>query len=111
MRASYKWLRELCPFDATPAQVSAQLTSLGLEVEGEQRFGDLPGVVIAEVRAKRPHPSREKLTVVNVFDGQAEVEVVCGAPNVPAPDAGYCSRALDPRCRAASRSVSVRSAV
>ena len=85
MRASYKWLRELCPFDATPAQVSAQLTSLGLEVEGEQRFGDLPGVVIAEVRAKRPHPSREKLTVVNVFDGQAEVEVVCGAPNVPAP--------------------------
>ncbi|MET0339727.1 MAG: phenylalanine--tRNA ligase subunit beta [Polyangiales bacterium] len=85
MRASYKWLRELCAFEETPEQVASQLTSLGLEVEGQEIFGALPNVVVAEVRAKRPHPSREKLTIVNVFDGAAELEVVCGAPNVPAP--------------------------
>lgn len=85
MRASYKWLKELCSFDATPDEVAERLTAAGLEVEGTKRYGDLPGVVVAEVRGKRPHPSREKLSLVTVFDGEQELEVVCGAPNVPAP--------------------------
>lgn len=84
MRASYKWLKELCRFDATPEQVAEKLTSAGLEVEGQKRFGDLPGIVVAEVRGKRPHPSKDKLSLVTVFDGEGELEVVCGAPNVPA---------------------------
>ena len=88
MRASYKWLKELCLFTATPEQVAERLTSAGLEVEGSKRYGELPGVVVAEVRAKRPHPSRDKLTLVTVFDGERELEVVCGATNVPAP--GKC---------------------
>ncbi|MDB4973281.1 MAG: Phenylalanyl-tRNA synthetase beta chain [Myxococcaceae bacterium] len=85
MRASYKWLKELCRFDATAEQVAERLTSAGLEVEGQKRFGELPGVVVAEVRGKRPHPSKDKLSLVTVFDGEGELEVVCGAPNVPAP--------------------------
>jgi phenylalanyl-tRNA synthetase beta chain len=85
MRASYRWLKELCRFEAGPDEVADRLTLAGLEVEGTKKFGELPGVVIAEVRAKRPHPSREKLTLVTVFDGKVESEVVCGAPNVPAP--------------------------
>ncbi|MDB4989380.1 MAG: Phenylalanyl-tRNA synthetase beta chain [Myxococcaceae bacterium] len=83
MRASYKWLKELCRFDATAEQVAERLTSAGLEVEGHKRFGELPGVVVAEVRGKRPHPSKDKLSLVTVFDGEGELEVVCGAPNVP----------------------------
>ena len=43
MRASYKWLKELCRFDETPEQVAERLTSAGLEVEGQRRFGELPG--------------------------------------------------------------------
>jgi phenylalanyl-tRNA synthetase beta chain len=85
MRASYKWLKELCRFDATPEQVAERLTSAGLEVEGQKRYGDLPGIVVAEVRGKRPHPSKDKLSLVTVFDGEGELEVVCGAPNVPEP--------------------------
>ncbi|HEX5661242.1 MAG TPA: phenylalanine--tRNA ligase subunit beta [Polyangiales bacterium] len=85
MRASYRWLKELCRFEADPAEVADRLTLAGLEVEGQKRYGELPGVVVAEVRAKRPHPSRDKLTLVTVFDGKVESEVVCGAPNVPAP--------------------------
>lgn len=85
MRASYRWLKELCRFEAGPDEVAERLTLAGLEVEGQKKYGELPGVVIAEVRGKRPHPSREKLTLVTVFDGKAESEVVCGAPNVPAP--------------------------
>lgn len=87
MRASYKWLKELCPLEATPEQVAERFTAIGLEVEGQKVYGDLPNVVIAEVRGKRPHPSRDKLTLVRVFDGAGEQEVVCGAPNVPEPGA------------------------
>lgn len=85
MQASYKWLRELCAFDAPPDEVARRFTTAGLEVEGQKRFGELPGVVVAEVRARRPHPSKDKLSLVTVFDGGAELEVVCGAPNVPVP--------------------------
>ena len=83
MRASYKWLKELCRFDETAEQVAERLTSAGLEIEGQKRFGELPGVVVAEVRGKRPHPSKDKLSLVTVFDGEGQLEVVCGAPNVP----------------------------
>lgn len=86
MRASYNWLRELCGVDAPPEEYARRLTAAGLEVEEVESFGDgLDGVVIAEVRGRRPHPKRDKLSLVTVFDGEREQEVVCGAPNVPEP--------------------------
>jgi phenylalanyl-tRNA synthetase beta chain len=85
MHASYKWLKELCAFDATPDKVAETLTRVGLEVEKQKRFGELPEVVVAEVRGKERHPKSDKLTLVRVFDGSEEVAVVCGAPNVPEP--------------------------
>ncbi len=85
MLASTKWLNELTGLEATPAELSAHFTEAGLEVEGVKAYGQLPNVVVAEVRGKRPHPQREKLSLVTLFDGNEEVEVVCGAPNVPAP--------------------------
>jgi phenylalanyl-tRNA synthetase beta chain len=85
MLASYKWLKELCAIDASPAEVKNRFTYAGLEVEGLKEYGQLPGVVVAEVKSKGPHPKSDKLTLVKVFDGQRELEIVCGAPNVPAP--------------------------
>ena len=87
MLASYNWLRELSGIDATPAEYGEKLTTAGLELEAVHEFGSgLDGVVIAEVRGKRKHPERDKLSLVTVYDGEEEQEVVCGAPNVP--DAG-----------------------
>jgi len=64
--------------------VAEMLTSLGLEVEGSTRVGeDLEGIVVAEVRAQKPHPDAGKLTIVEIHDGRQIHEVVCGAPNVP----------------------------
>jgi phenylalanyl-tRNA synthetase beta chain len=85
MLASYKWLKELCAFSDNPEQVAERFTSAGLEVEKQKRYGELPHVVVAEVRAKQAHPKSEKLTLVSVFDGNGVVDVVCGAPNVPEP--------------------------
>ena len=84
MKASHAWLRELSGIDASPAEMAERLTRAGLEVEGITAHGaGLEHIVIAEVRGKRPHPKRDKLTLVSVFDGTGEREIVCGAPNVP----------------------------
>jgi phenylalanyl-tRNA synthetase beta chain len=87
MKVSFNWLRELVELKpgVTADSVAQQLTLVGLEVESIERRGrDVAGVVVAEVRGARPHPSAEKLTLVRVVAGGAEEEVVCGAKNVPA---------------------------
>jgi phenylalanyl-tRNA synthetase beta chain len=86
VRASTQWLRELVGMGLTPAQMAERLTAGGIEVEALHAYGEgLAGIVVAEVRTKAPHPRRDKLTVVEVFDGATVHTVVCGAPNVPAP--------------------------
>jgi phenylalanyl-tRNA synthetase beta chain len=87
MLASHNWLMELSGLSAVdPSEVARRLTLAGLEVESTRSFGGgLDGVVVAEVRGMRPHPQREKLRLVTLFDGESESEVVCGAPNVPGP--------------------------
>ena len=86
MLVSLRWLRELCPVDASVSEISQRLSLAGLEVEAVDEKGrGLAGVVVAEVRAKAPHPKRDKLTLVRVFDGGDELDVVCGASNVPEP--------------------------
>ncbi len=88
MKISFNWLRELAdlPPGVTADSVAGRLTLAGLEVESIERRGrDLTGVVVAEVLGKRPHPSADTLSIVRLVAGGAEEEIVCGAPNVPAP--------------------------
>jgi phenylalanyl-tRNA synthetase beta chain len=88
MKISWNWLQELLelPAGLGPQEVAARLGLCGVAVDGVQAVGQgLGGVIVAEVRGKRPHPKADKLTLVTVFDGQSETEVVCGAPNVPSP--------------------------
>lgn len=85
MKASCNWLRELSGVAASADEIAARLTGAGLEIEGIHRIGaGLESVVIAEVRSQRAHPKRDKVTLVTVFDGAGELEIVCGASNVPA---------------------------
>lgn len=94
MKISWNWLRELVqlPSDALPAdplaaarEVEKRLIRRGVAVDAVVPVGiGLSGAIVAEVRGKRPHPKADKLTLVDVFDGQTVTQVVCGAPNVPA---------------------------
>ena len=88
MKASVRWLRELCPeLPDDAAAIATRLTSAGLEVEGTEAFGlGAEACFVARVVSTRPHPSRTGLRLVTVDRGAAQQEVVCGAPNVP--DAG-----------------------
>ncbi|MCA9679082.1 MAG: phenylalanine--tRNA ligase subunit beta, partial [Myxococcales bacterium] len=90
MKIVWSWLLELCDLDRAPTveEGARALTAGGLEIEGLTDLGaGFGGVVVAEVVGKRPHPNADKLSLVDVIvegDGAA-TQVVCGAPNVPAP--------------------------
>lgn len=84
MRFSETWLRDWVSPELTTQALADRITMAGLEVDAiEAVAGDFEGVVVAEVVAKEPHPSADKLNVCQVNDGGDEpVQVVCGAPNV-----------------------------
>lgn len=90
MNVSYKWLKEYIDFDLTPQQVSDALTSLGLEVDALEEVetikGGLKGLVVGKVLTCEPHPNSDHMhtTTVDLGNGQAPVQIVCGAPNVAA---------------------------
>lgn len=95
MKISWNWLRELVKLPASLSsapvlqaakEVETRLIRRGVAVDALIPVGvGLSGAIVAEVRAKRPHPKADKLTLVDVFDGQSVTQVVCGAPNVPTP--------------------------
>lgn len=65
--------------------LSHALTMAGLEIEGQSLAApSMSGIVVAEVLSTSKHPDAEKLSVCKVFDGQHELQIVCGASNVRA---------------------------
>ena len=89
MNISYNWLKEYVNFDLTPEEVSAALTSIGLETGGVEEVqtikGGLEGIVIGEVLTCEPHPNSDHMHVTTVNLGQGEpVQIVCDAANVAA---------------------------
>lgn len=90
MNVSYNWLKEYVSFDLSPEKVAEILTFIGLEVEEISEVEDIPGglegVVVAYVEECMPHPDSDHLNITRVLtgDGQAPLQVVCGAPNVKA---------------------------
>jgi len=89
MNISYNWLKEYLDFDLQPEEVSAALTSIGLETDGVEEVqtvkGGLEGLFIGEVLTCVEHPNSDHLhiTTVNV-GGEEPLQIVCGAPNVAA---------------------------
>lgn len=89
MNISYNWLKDYLDFDLQPEEVSAALTSIGLETGGVEEVqtikGGLEGLVIGEVLTCVEHPNSDHLhiTTVNV-GGEEPLQIVCGAPNVAA---------------------------
>ncbi|EAZ94511.1 phenylalanyl-tRNA synthetase beta subunit [Flavobacteria bacterium BAL38] len=90
MRISYNWLKQFIKTELKSDEVSDILTDLGLEVEGVDKFeslkGGLQGIVVGHVLTCEKHPDADKLkiTTVDLGDGNAPVQIVCGAPNVAA---------------------------
>lgn len=89
MNISYNWLKDYLNFDLSPEEVSAALTSIGLETGGVEEIqsvkGGLEGLVIGEVITCIDHPNSDHLHITTVNVGQEQpLKIVCGAPNVAA---------------------------
>jgi phenylalanyl-tRNA synthetase beta chain len=86
VKVTYRWLQEFTPITASPAELAAQLTMAGLEVESISGVAPpFSGVVVGEVLQAGRHPDAEKLSLCQVTtDGNNRLQIVCGASNVRA---------------------------
>lgn len=90
MNISYKWLKEYVDFDLSAEEVAVALTSIGLEVgsieEVQTIRGGLKGLVVGHVLTCEAHPNSDHMhiTTVDLGNGEAPTQIVCGAHNVAA---------------------------
>ena len=87
MNISRKWLGDYVALDCDDATLCHKLTMSGIEVEAVKSARRVPeGVVTAKILERKPHPDSDHLSVCQVSDGKATLQIVCGAPNC---DAGH----------------------
>jgi phenylalanyl-tRNA synthetase beta chain len=85
MKFTLSWLKEHLDTNASLDEITAALTSLGLEVESvEDRAKLFAPFFVAHVLSAEKHPDADRLKVLVVDTGREKVNVVCGAPNARA---------------------------
>jgi len=92
MKISYTWLKDYIDFEdkiTSPQELADVLTALGLEVEGIEKTGGVPGnlegIVVGYVEEREKHPNSDHLSLCKVnVGGDNPLSIVCGAPNVDA---------------------------
>lgn len=86
MKVPLSWLNEYVDLSGLSVQeLCDKLTFSGVEVEGVEKIGHAcEGYVVAEVRECATHPNADRLKLCKVFDGQMDLQIVCGASNVAA---------------------------
>ncbi|MBK8535064.1 MAG: phenylalanine--tRNA ligase subunit beta [Candidatus Competibacteraceae bacterium] len=84
MKVSEQWLREWVNPAVSSAELVAQLTMAGLEVDRTEAAAPaFEQVVVGCVIGLMPHPDADRLRVATVEVGGMEpLQIVCGAPNV-----------------------------
>lgn len=77
----YSWLKELYPEIPALEDLEPLLIQLGHDVESitPRTYN---GVIVAEIKTITKHPNADRLSLVSIFDGTEEHEVVCGAPDL-----------------------------
>ncbi|MGB3447484.1 MAG: phenylalanine--tRNA ligase subunit beta [Xanthobacteraceae bacterium] len=84
MKFTLTWLKDHLDTDEPLDKLADKLTMIGLEVEHiENKAEQLRPIRIARVISAVQHPNADRLRVcmVDIGDGGAPVQVVCGAPN------------------------------
>ncbi len=83
MKLPVSWLADYLDIsDMSLNDLADRITFAGIEIEGIEHVGPrFDNIVASEVRSCESHPNSDHLHVTKVFDGEREVQVVCGAPN------------------------------
>ncbi len=85
MNISRNWLAEYVTIDCDLATLCDKLTMAGIEVEAIDSACRIPkGIVVGKILERAPHSGSDHLSVCRVFDGEKELQIVCGAPNCDA---------------------------
>ncbi|WP_441232928.1 phenylalanine--tRNA ligase subunit beta [Bradyrhizobium sp. 930_D9_N1_4] len=87
MKFTLSWLKDHLDTDEPLEKLAEKLTMIGLEVENiEDKAKALKPFTIAKVISAEQHPNADRLRVcmVDTGNGDAPVQVVCGAPNARA---------------------------
>ena len=104
MKLPISWLKDFIDLDGLSVEdIARNLTLAGLEVdeihyvglslpvygEGEKHEFKTSGIawdrdkiVVAEIYEVKPHPNADRLTLLDLFDGQQQQVVLTGAPNI-----------------------------
>ena len=104
MKIPLSWLKDFIDLDGLSVEdIARKLTLAGMEVdeilyvglpmpaykEGEKHefktggiAWDREKIVVAEIREVKAHPNADKLTLLDLYDGQQEQVVLTGAPNI-----------------------------
>jgi phenylalanyl-tRNA synthetase beta chain len=104
MKLPISWLKDFIDIDGLSVEdIARKLTLSGLEVDEILYAGlampvyaegakhefktngfawDKEKIVVAEIREVKAHPNADKLTLLDLFDGQQEQVVLTGAPNI-----------------------------
>ncbi|MCL4273958.1 MAG: phenylalanine--tRNA ligase subunit beta [Anaerolineales bacterium] len=104
MKIPLSWLKDFIDLDGLSVEdIARKLTLAGLEVdeilyvglpmpvykEGEKHdfktngiTWDREKIVVGEIREVKPHPNADKLTLLDLYDGQQDQVVLTGAPNI-----------------------------
>ncbi len=104
MKLPISWLKDFIDLDGLSVEdIARKLTLAGLEVDGIQYVGlpipvygegekhefktsgiawDKDKIVVAEIYEVKPHPNADRLTLLDLFDGQQQQVVLTGAPNI-----------------------------
>lgn len=104
MKIPLSWLKDFIDLDGLSVEdIARKITLAGLEVD-EILYAGLPmpvykdgekhefktngiawdkeKIVVAEIREVKAHPNADKLTLLDLFDGQQDQVVLTGAPNI-----------------------------
>ncbi len=82
MKFTVGWLKDYLEFDYSISDLCNKLTDIGLEVERVlDPSTSLNNFKIAKILKKKPHPNADKLSLCEVFDGDENFQIVCGAKN------------------------------
>ena len=85
MKFTFSWLLDHLETDYSLAAICDVLPMLGLEVEDlHNPVAALAPFRIVEIIEANPHPDADRLRVCRVNTGEAELQIVCGAPNARA---------------------------
>jgi phenylalanyl-tRNA synthetase beta chain len=109
MKIPVSWLKDYIDLDGLSIEeIARKLTLAGLEVEEIKYVGlpmsneaasgrhsserhefktsgiswDRDKIVVAEIREVKPHPNADRLTLLDLYDGQQSQVVLTGAPNI-----------------------------